>query len=202
MSMLGHSEIAHISAMLDNKGLSPALREDLLDHYCCVVEMEMAAGAHFAEALHRATCTICPNGPEEIQLETHYLLTQAKNKPMKKFLYVSSFVSVVSITTGMLFKMFHWPGASILMLVGTVFFVFALLPLLFHNVYRSAVRIDAQLKVSVISGYLGFACLALGILFRLLHWPGANVILGSGIVLLNFLYFPLVFWKMYRRSFR
>lgn len=200
MSPLTHRQTETIAEMLDEKGLSPALRDDLLDHYCCAVEAEMAAGLDFAEALRTAGYRICPNGPEEIQFETQHIHSQSKINPMKKFLYLASFFSVIALTTGMLFKLLHWPGANILMLTGTVLFVCTLLPLIFHNTYRTAENTDIKLRVKVISGYLGFACLALGLLFKNLHWPGANVILGSGILMLNFVYFPLAFLKMYRRS--
>jgi len=200
MSPLTHRQIETIAEMLDEKGLSPALRDDLLDHYCCAVETEMAAGLNFTEALQTAGNKICPNGPEEVQFETQHILSQSKINPMKKFLYLVSFLSVVGLTVGMFFKILHWPGANMLMLGGTVLLVSTLLPLIFHNMYRTAERTDVKLRVKVISGYLGFACLALGLMFKNLHWPGANVILGSGILVLNLVYFPLAFLKMYRRS--
>jgi hypothetical protein len=159
--------------MLNQQGLSPALRDDLLDHYCCVVEAETAAGFNFAEALQTAGCKICPNRPELIQTETQHLRSQSKINPMKKFLHFISFLSLVGITTGMLFKILNWPGANVLMLVGTVFFVFALLPLIFYNMYRGADQIDTRFKVKIIAGYIGFAFFAAGMLFKALHWPEA-----------------------------
>jgi hypothetical protein len=200
MKPLTQQQVDTITDMLDQKGLSPALRDDLLDHYCCAVETAMDAGVDFPEALATAGHHICPGGPEEIQFETLHILSQPKINPMKKFLYAISFLSVVGLTVGMFFKILHWPGANVLMLIGTVLLVSTLLPLFFHNMYRNADHADVKLKAKVISGYLGFACLALGILFKNLHWPGANVILGSGLIVLNLIYFPLVFLKMYRRS--
>lgn len=200
MKPLSTSQVDAITQMLMAHKLSPHLHDDLLDHYCCTVEIEMARGSNFAEALTHATQQICPNGPQEIQLETLSLQTQPNKKPMKKFMYVASFIAAVGLTTGVLFKTMHWPGASILMLLGTILFVLALLPLIFYNAYQREQSIDVRLKLKVAFGYFGFALLAVGFLFKMLHWPTANVQIGLGIILLNLGYFPLVFLKMYRQS--
>lgn len=200
MKPLSTSQIEAIAEMLLAHKLSPQLHDDLLDHFCCAVEAEMHGGKNFAEALISASQQICPNGPQEIQLETLSLQTQPNNKPMKKFMYVASFIAAVGLTTGVLFKTMHWPGASILMLLGTILFVFALLPLIFYNVYHREQSTDVKLKLKVAFGYFGFALLAVGFLFKMLHWPTANVQIGLGIITLNLGYFPLVFLKMYRQS--
>ncbi len=119
---------------------------------------------------------------------------------MKKFMHIASFFAAVSLTTGLLFKNMHWPGASILLLLGTFLFVFALLPLIFYKAYQREQSADVKLKLKVAFGYFGFALLAAGFLFKMLHWPTANVQIGLGIILLNLGYFPLVFLKMYRQS--
>ncbi len=200
MKPLSTSQVDAIAEMLLAHKLSPQLHDDLLDHFCCAVEAEMHGGKNFAEALISASQQICPNGPQEIQSETQYLHTQPNNNPMKKFMYVASFIAAVGLTTGVLFKTMHWPGASILMLLGTFLFVFALLPLIFYNAYHREQSADVKLRLKVAFGYFGFALLAAGFLFKMLHWPTANVQISLGIIILNLGYFPLVFLKMYRQS--
>lgn len=200
MTPLSTTQVEAIAEMLKAQKLSQHLYEELLDHFCCATEAEMASGKNFAEALSIASQQICPNGPQEIQFESESLTKQLKSNPMKKFMYMASFIAAVSLTTGALFKTLHWNGANILMLIGTILFVFALLPLIFYNAYQREHRAHLMLKLKVAFGYLGFALLAAGFLFKMLHWPTANVQIGLGIILLNLGYFPLVFLKMYRQS--
>lgn len=200
MKPLSNQQVDAIAEMLLAHKLSTQLHDDLLDHYCCAVEAEMARGSNFAEALTHANRLICPNGPDEIQSETQYLQSHLKNNPMKKFMYIASFLAPVSLTTSVLFKTYHLQGANMLLIMGTVLFIFALLPLIFYNVYRREPQADLQLKLKVAFGYMGFALFATGLLFKMLHWPTANVQFLLGIIILNLGYFPLLFWKMYRRS--
>ena len=119
---------------------------------------------------------------------------------MKKFMYVISFLAAVGFTTGVLFKTLHLPGAGILITVGTVLFVFTLLPLIFYNTYHNEKNPGSTAKIKAAFGYLGFSLVLVGFLFKMMHWPSAHIQLGLGIIMLNLVYFPLVFMKMYRRS--
>ena len=198
MNRLTPSQIEALTELLAPHALSPDLYDDLLDHYCCAVEAEMAGGKDFAEATACATRQICPNGPQEIQSE--YLHSHLKINPMKKFMYIISFIAAVGFTTGVLFKTLHLPGASVLIVPGTVLFVFTLLPLIFYNTYKSEKNPGSTAKIKVAFGYLGFSLVLVGFLFKMMHWPTAHIQLMLGIIMLNLVYFPLVFLKMYRRS--
>lgn len=50
------------------------LKDDLVDHFCCLVEMDMNRGMGFDDAFKRAYDQTCPNGLDEIQKETVFLL--------------------------------------------------------------------------------------------------------------------------------
>lgn len=48
-------------------------------------------------------------------------------------------------------------------------------------------------KVMLISGSLSAGILSLGLLFKFMHWPGAAVMIFFGIILLSFIFLPLLF---------
>lgn len=47
-------------------------------------------------------------------------------------------------------------------------------------------------------GYLAIAFTTTGLAFKLQHWPGAAVLLISGIFLLNFVFLPVYFFRKSR----
>lgn len=124
--MLSDEHTHKIQAEIDKSRITiQSLKEDLLDHFCCFVEEEMKWGSSFHEAYLKATKQICPNGFDEIQKETIFLLNSKKIMTMKKALYFIGLGSAMSMSLGFLFRILHMPGADQLTYYGL--FVFALL---------------------------------------------------------------------------
>jgi hypothetical protein len=53
--------------------------------------------------------------------------------------------------------------------------------------------------VSVL-GFFAFFTLSTGVMFKIMHWPGANVLLLAGFMLLNFGYLPVYFFQKYKAA--
>lgn len=49
-----------------------------------------------------------------------------------------------------------------------------------------------------IMGYLSISITIMAILFELMHWPGAGIMLVLGVGLINFGYLPLFFYQRYK----
>jgi hypothetical protein len=49
-------------------------------------------------------------------------------------------------------------------------------------------------------GFLAFFSIFTGILFKIMHWPGASVSLVLGVLLLNVGFLPMFFYDRYKRS--
>ena len=154
----------------------------------------------FNEAYKIAFQNICPNGFDEIQKETVFLLTQKKIRIMKKLIYVLGFLSLFSLTTGFLFKFMHWPGANILMTISIAVMALAVLPLFFINQYKKEISKVFSNKLKYIFGCLGFSMLLIAVFFKWTHWPGANILIVVSVMILNFGFFPLLFLKMYKKA--
>jgi hypothetical protein len=201
MSRLNDEQIEYIKNQIENSKIkSRELRDDLLDHFCCVIEDDLKKGIGFAEAFKSAFNTICPNGLDEIQQETIFLLTYKKILIMKKLLFLSGFLTTVGFSTGIFFKTMHWPGATIIILASAVLLVFFLLPLIFLNSYKKEISKLLSVKLKYIFGYLGIALFLLFVIFRINHWEGGSMLFLLSMIILNFGFFPFLFYRMYKKS--
>ena len=57
---------------------------------------------------------------------------------MKRTIYLSGFLACFTLSTGCMFKIMHWPLASMLMLTGFLLLNFGFLPFYFYQKYKSA----------------------------------------------------------------
>jgi len=194
-------DIDFIIKQISESGItSDELKEDLIDHFCCVIEDEMNKGKKFKDSYETAYNNICPNGFEDIQKETVYLLTSKTTKNMKKTLLLFGIILLTSVITGMFLKLMHWPGANVILGLSALALVIGFVPMLFLFLYRNDLNKVFSDKLKHILGYIGFSILILGIMFKLLHWPGAGIMLGVSVLILNFGYFPLLIFKIYRKK--
>jgi hypothetical protein len=201
MNYLSDENIDFIANEISNsKIISTELKEDLTDHFCCLIEDEMKRGSDFNEAYDKAYRYISPDGFDEIQQETVFLLTKKKIKAMKKTIYLSSFITVFGFSAGTLFKIMHWPFAGIIILLSSMVLILALLPSLFIHQYKKEVSKVFTNKLSYVLGYSGLAMLLASMLFKIFHWPMSNILLIVSVLILNFGFFPLLFLKMYKKS--
>ncbi|WP_421895853.1 hypothetical protein [Marinoscillum sp.] len=179
---------------------SVELRDDLIDHMCCLVEIEMGRGVSFEEAYGRAFNQTSPNGYGEIQRETVFLLNYNKIMNMKRFTYISGFVFALSLTAGTFFKLLHLPGASGLLSVGMCGMLFVFLPMLIVIRYKQlAVQVLSE-RLKWIFGVLSFVLFMVALWMKLTHLMGAGVILGLSFFVFGFGFLPFLFFRMYKAS--
>lgn len=201
MSHLSEKQIEYIKNEIESSSISfNELKEDLLDHFCCVIEDDLRKGIEFKKAYKSAFKNICPNGFDEIQKETIFLLTYKKVLTMKKLLYLSGFLTTVSFSTGVFFKTMHWQGANIIIIISAALLVFFLLPLILLNSYKKEIAKLISVKLKYVFGYMGIALFLLFLVFKMNHWAGANLFFLLSIVVLNFGFFPFLFFRMYKKS--
>jgi len=176
------------------------MKEDLIDHFCCAIEENMKKGLSFEKSYDKAYQNICPDGFDEIQRETVFLLTFKKIIAMKRLLYVSGYLSAIGITTTFFMKLTHTAGGAIALLFTAAVLAFLFLPALFVNLYKRELSNSASDKLKYIFGFIGVLFFLISVICKINHWPGAYMILLASIVIINLLFFPLLFFKMYRKS--
>lgn len=127
----------HIDFMrldLTRRGVAlDALCEDLIDHICC--QIETSGGTDFETAYRDAIRTF--GDISHLQKET-YNFIHKKEIIMKKTAYLLGYIATTLCTSGLLFKIMHWPGANVLLLTGVALLNFGFLPLYFYQKSKSA----------------------------------------------------------------
>ncbi len=111
---------------------------------------------------------------------------------MKTISSVPIIISLFLIVAGTLFKLMHWPGAGIMTVLG--FSTLSTVILLLAVLIRSAKEYSPTFQKVLKAGMFSFSIFSLGILFRIQHWPGGEMMFliggaGSGLIL------PFIAWK-------
>src|SRR6218665_606583 len=105
------------------------LQLNLLDHICCMAEHKLKEEDDFELFYRTAIQQFYTSELREIEEETIQLLTFKNYFMLKKIMIGSGAISVLAFLTGSFFKVMHWPGASILLVLGILLLSFAFLPL-------------------------------------------------------------------------
>lgn len=174
------------------------LQLSLLDHICCVIENEMSPDKSFDEFYRSVLPRFFKKDLKEIQEETDLLLTFKHYYAMKKVMLRSGLFSTITFVLGAILKILHLPGANIFMLFGIVIMSFVFLPIFF--VIKSKEVKEKKTTAVIGSGVLFGILFCISVLFKMLHWPGANVLWLSALGVLFFLFLPIFFFSGIRNS--
>jgi hypothetical protein len=163
------------------------LLDDLIDHVCCDVEYEMQNGLSFHEAYLRVKQKMGPRRIKEIHEETLFAV-DTKYRNMKKTMKFSGAAGTILLSFAAIFKIQHWPGASIMMVLGAFLLAFVFLPSTLGVLWK-----ETHNKKSIflfITGFFTSFFFITGVIFKIQHWPGAGMILMLAIVFGIFLFLP------------
>lgn len=117
---------------------------------------------------------------------------------MKKILYLIGLLSTAFTFLGSIFKIMHWPGASVMIIIGAFSFAFIFIPLLIFIKFKEVIFLFDKFIYSI--GVVLGTILMVGFIFKLMHWPWATVLMLSSIVIFNFLYIPVYFLSRFKRE--
>ena len=201
MSKLTTEQIDFIADQVNKSKIdSKELKEDLIDHFCCIIEDDIRLGKSFEESYNRAYQIVCPNGFDEIHQETILLLTSKNIIIMKKLLFSLGFITTVFLVTSFLFKALHWPGAGSILIVASFLLIFVFVPLVLLYFYKREFSKYISYKLKYVFGFLGLALLLTGSLFKVMHWPGSGLLFLVSVAVINFGFLPFLFYRLYRKS--
>jgi len=114
---------------------------------------------------------------------------------MNKVIYISGIVSAVLITIGTTFKIQHWPGAGVLLLISITFFTLFFVPAALLNKYNQEKK-NAYLYLSIfVTLLISFSAA----LFKIMHWPGAGIMITVGLIA-PFIFFLPAYIAYYNKS--
>jgi hypothetical protein len=98
-------------------------------------------------------------------------------------------ISASVINLGITFKIQHWPGAGVMIVLGLTTFALVFIPLLLKQKLSGEASERKTLMNTL--GATGLTLFGLGLLFKIQHWPGAAVMLGLSVIFLFFGYFAM-----------
>jgi len=193
MADLTEQNIREITLLVEARGVEmKELSYDLVDHICCMIEEKMESGKNYASALEESMNSFGKKGIRQIQEETTFLLT--KNiLAMRKTMHTIGITAAVLLLLGSIFKIQHWPGAGVMYVLGAASLCFLFMPLFL--VVRIKEKPGKLSTITNIIGILGAIALCTGILFKIMHWPLANISMNVGSVLLLLIFLPLYLYN-------
>ncbi len=172
------------------------LQYNLLDHICCIVEQNLESGGNFEDFYNKTIPKFFKHELWEIEEETILLLTYKNYYTMKKAMIYGGVFSLSLIALGTAFKIFHWPGAAISLLLGFFILCFVFFPSALYLNYSSS-RKGLGLNLAAFAGGTIFM---LGVLFKVMHWPGTPILLIFGFGILLGIFVPLLLFSKLRES--
>lgn len=193
MAELSEKEIRRLSREIEKQGLTyTELQQELLDHLCCDVEAEMDEGMEFIKALEKVRKGMGKDRIQQIQEETLLLINQ-KYRIMKKFMYILGMIAPAMLITGTIFKIQHWPGAGVLLVLSLFLLGAIYLPVFVMVKIRDTRKVGKKVNMPMyIFGLVAGIIFIAGAMFKIMHWPGAGImIMLSGIVTV-FIFIPIL----------
>lgn len=191
-------QIDFILEDIEKKGIKTEdVRLNLLDHICCIIEQEMPEEKNFYRYYEDTLKNFFRNDLSEIEEETQHLLKFKNYYIMKTTLKISGITSAGLMLIGAFFKTMHFPGAAFLIVGGCLIFALAFLPMMIALKFKDDDKTVDKWVMSL--GFLLGSAAAMGVLFKLMHWPLAHVLMVSSTTGFVFIFVPLFFLTRYKR---
>ncbi|PLX17166.1 MAG: hypothetical protein C0599_14255 [Salinivirgaceae bacterium] len=96
---------------------------------------------------------------------------------MKRLAIITGIISIILVSLGSVAKVMHWPGAGITLTLGIFILAFIFTPTSLRNSFKNNGSKSAFFYVAI---GLTAALLFVSALFKVLHWPGAGILLIIG----------------------
>lgn len=186
---------------IDAHGLKlKTLRDDVIDHLCCVLEYELGKGKSFDKALDEALNELAPNGLSDLEHKTLFLLNAKRILIMKKLLYLIGFIGAGTLAIGVTLKLLQMSGGNEFFMIGFFALLLVFIPLLAFDRYKVAISKTVSVRLKIILGTIAAIITGLSGLFKVLHLQGAEILLMAGAAVFVFGFLPFLFFTMYKKS--
>lgn len=198
---LTEQEVAYIRRVVDASGIERrSLRDDIVDHLCCVLESWEHTREGFEVQLRHAILNLAPYGLKQLEHETIRLLNYNRIKAMKKIMYTTGFLGAVATTGGVMFKLLHWPGADELFVVGYLLLLLIFVPLSVIDRFKVILTKALPEKLRAFTGVVAALAGGLAGIFKIMHLRGADMLLITGALVFAFGFLPFLFFTLYKKS--
>lgn len=114
------------------------------------------------------------------------------------FIYIISIIGGIVFIFGILFKIQHYPGAGILLIAGFTSMGLILIPSILISKLRD--ENARHLRSAYIIGAISLIFYLFGDLFKIMHWPGASILLILGAIGITTIFLPIYVYKVYSKA--
>lgn len=116
----------------------------------------------------------------------------------KLFLYISAFLAGMCFILGTLFKVQHWPGAGVILLLAAFFGLLFFIPaLLVQKLQDQENKTKRPVYVLAAAGAI---CFAAGMVFKIQHWPLSGTLMVLGLLILCLITYPWYTWISWKEE--
>jgi hypothetical protein len=127
--------------------------------------------------------------------------TRRQDEPVPMNLYLTGMIFGMIAILGTLFKVQHWPGAGWMMTIGLAGTALVFLPMYASYQIRSSKKeIRASTRRLWIGGTITGIFFILGALFKIMHWPGAGIVIIVSWSVVAVIFIPLLVLNQLRQS--
>ncbi len=197
MYKISENEVDFIINDITKRGVvTEDVRDNIVDHVCCIIENEMKMGEDFFKCYGNTIARFFRKELREIEDETRDLLTFKYYYAMKRTLKITGLMSAAFIVLGGLFKLQHWPGAGILLFSGLILFSLVFVPLNIILKYQDDK--EKKNRIIMIIGFLTTIIGTLGVLFKVMHWPMANILFYGSFITFFLVFIPIYFFTRFK----
>ncbi len=121
------------------------------------------------------------------------VLRKESKDPGMPLIYLTALIGGLLLMIAVLLKVMHWPGANPAFIAGYGTLSLGLIPaLLVHKLKRNP---ESKVRAVYILGVVAFFFCLVGMCFKVLHYPGARVILTFGTLLLTAVFYPVYSYR-------
>ena len=193
MYCLSETQIDFILDDISARGIERvSLQQDLLDHVCCVIEQSLEEDGDFEHFYLQTIATFYEKELKEIEVETTHLLIHKNYYVMKKIMLIVGTIATGILGLGLLLKFMHWPGAAACIVFSVFLLSFIFFPLLF--ILKIKEKQQNTDKVILFIGTLSAMMISVGLVFKIMHWPYANMLITSAFFMMLLLFLPIYFF--------
>ena len=114
---------------------------------------------------------------------------------MKKLMKISGVAGTVMLGFAAIFKINHWPMAGILITLGAFVLSFLFLPSALVVLWKETK--NQKKLILFISAFIAGVAFIFGMLFKIQHWPGANIAILAGLVTGAVLFVPSLLIQLF-----
>ena len=190
MYLLKVDDIAKVTKDVENEGINYShLSTDLVDHICCEIESYMNHGISFTEAYEQVKTKFNIKGLRHIQQDT-LMLIDKNYRIMKNSMKTIGVVALAIMAFSALFKIMHWPFAGPMLVLSFFLITCVFFPALLYVMYRD-VNQKQQAFLYIVSFMSGLVFMS-GVLFKIMHWPFAQLLFFPGLALITYILIPLI----------